>query len=166
MSPGFLFATLLWQQVNQRWQEGLAQGEHRIPALMAGIDSVLDEQAKELAIQKRFTSDMREIWSLQPRFERRNGQAPFRLLEHMRFRAAYDFLLLRCDTGETDAELGKWWTDFQDVDPQARREMVANAPNNGPKRRSRPRRRRRSGKSSAESASPSTPSTNDSASSN
>ncbi len=146
VSPGFLFATLLWQQVNQRWQEGLAQGEHRIPALMAGIDSVLDEQAKELAIQKRFTSDMREIWSLQPRFERRNGQAPFRLLEHMRFRAAYDFLLLRCDTDGAEAELGKWWTDFQDADAQTRREMVANAPKTGQKRRSRSRRRRKSGK--------------------
>lgn len=142
VSPGFLFGTLLWQQVNQRWEAGLAAGEHRIPALMQAIDSVLDEQARELAIQKRFTSDMREIWSLQPRFERRKGQAPFRLLEHMRFRAAYDFLLLRCDTGGAPAELGKWWTDFQDCSPEQRREMINNAPSPGPRRRNRGRRRR------------------------
>ncbi|MGB7180558.1 MAG: polynucleotide adenylyltransferase PcnB [Burkholderiaceae bacterium] len=149
VSPGFLFGTLLWQQVNERWQQAQTAGEHRIPALMAAIDSVLDEQAKKLAIQKRFTSDMREIWSLQPRFERRNGQAPFRLFEHMRFRAAYDFLLLRCDTGEVPAELGKWWTDFQECTAEQRRDMVANAPTSGPKRRNRSRRSRNSNSASS-----------------
>ncbi|MGH1359073.1 MAG: polynucleotide adenylyltransferase PcnB [Burkholderiaceae bacterium] len=143
VSPGFLFGTLLWQQVNQRWERGVAAGEHKIPALMEAIDSVLDEQAGQLAIQKRFTADMREIWSLQPRFEKRNGQAPYRLVEHMRFRAAYDFLLLRCDTGNADEGLGKWWTDFIDADPVARETLVNNAPAAGGRKRSRNRRRRR-----------------------
>ncbi len=144
ISPGFLFATLLWQQVNQRWEAAVAGGEHKIPALMDAIDSVLDEQAGQLAIQKRFTSDMREIWSLQPRFEKRNGQAPYRLIEHMRFRAAYDFMLLRCDTGNADEALGRWWTDFLDGDPGARDALVQNAPSAGPRKRSRRKRRSRS----------------------
>ncbi len=143
VSPGFLFGTLLWQQVTQRWEQGVAAGEHKIPALMEAIDSVLDEQAGQLAIQKRFTADMREIWSLQPRFEKRSGQAPYRLIEHMRFRAAYDFLLLRCATGNADEALGKWWTDFLDGDPIARETLVNNAPSAGARRRPRNRRRRR-----------------------
>lgn len=143
ISPGFLFATLLWQQVNERWQQSLQAGEHKIPALMDAIDSVLDEQAGQLAIQKRFTSDMREIWSLQPRFEKQSGQAPYRLIEHMRFRAAYDFLLLRCDTETTDPALGRWWTDFLDGDPEARELLVNRAPAGGGRKRNRNRRRRR-----------------------
>lgn len=143
VSPGFLFGTLLWQQVNQRWEQRVAAGEHKIPALMEAIDSVLDEQAGQLAIQKRFTADMREIWSLQPRFEKRAGQAPYRLIEHMRFRAAYDFLLLRCATGNADEALGKWWTDFLDGDPVARETLVNNAPSAAGRRRPRNRRRRR-----------------------
>lgn len=143
VSPGFLFATLLWQQVNQRWETAVNAGEHKIPALMEAIDSVLDEQAGQLAIQKRFTSDMREIWSLQPRFEKRNGQAPYRLIEHMRFRAAYDFLLLRCDTDGADKDIGKWWTDFIDGDPIARQSLVETAPSAGPRKRPRNKRRRR-----------------------
>ncbi len=153
ISPGFLFATLLWQQVNQRWQAAVAGGEHRIPALMDAIDSVLDEQAGQLAIQKRFTSDMREIWSLQPRFEKRNGQAPYRLIEHMRFRAAYDFLILRCDTDNADPELGRWWHDFLDGDPDARDALVQNAPAAGPRKRSRRRRKPRSARSADAGAS-------------
>ena len=144
LSPGFLFATLLWHQVNERWQQSLTAGEHKIPALMDAIDSVLDEQAGQLAIQKRYTSDMREIWSLQPRFEKRSGQAPYRLIEHMRFRAAYDFLLLRCDTETADPELGRWWTDFLDGDPEARELLVNRAPAGGGRKRNRNRRRRRS----------------------
>jgi poly(A) polymerase len=63
---------------------------------------------------------MREIWMMQPRFERRHGQAPLRLLEHLRLRAGYDFLLLRCDCGEAPAELGQWWTQFMAADADER----------------------------------------------
>ena len=83
-----------------------------IPALHLAADDVLDAQTEKLALQRRIASDMRDIWSMQPRFERRTGKAPYKLLEHPRFRAGYDFLLLRCESGEIDTELGDWWTAF------------------------------------------------------
>src|SRR5690606_13624715 len=73
ISPSFLFAALLWQQVELRWKQLRAEGEHNVPALAKAADSVLDEQTEKLAIQRRFSSDMREIWFMQPRFERRMG---------------------------------------------------------------------------------------------
>jgi poly(A) polymerase len=132
ISPSFLFATLLWPQVRIRWEQLHGFGGHLIPTLHEAIDSVLDEQSERLAIQRRYQADMREIWTMQPRFERRNAQHPFRLLEHLRFRAAYDFMLLRCQTGETEPELGQWWTDFYDGDAPQRHallEQVAKSPN-------------------------------------
>ncbi len=137
ISPGFLFATLLWQQVAIRWKAKLAQGGHTIPSLMDAIDSVVDEQCEKLAIQKRIIADMREIWSLQPRFERRSGRAPIRLFEHIRFRAGYDFLLLRVESGEAPAELGDWWTRFVDGDHDEREDLMSRAPAaaGAPKRR-------------------------------
>ena len=140
ISPGFLFATLLWQQVRVRWNARVADGEQAIPALHAAIDSVLDEQGAKLAIQKRIMADMREIWALQPRFERRSAGAAQRLLEHLRFRAGYDFLILRCDAGEASAELGAWWTRFMDADGAERQTLVAEAPSGGPARKRRRRR--------------------------
>lgn len=143
VSPGFLFATLLWQQVRVRWNERVARGEQSIPALHAAIDTVVDEQSEKLAIQKRIIADMREIWALQPRFGRRTGGAPYRLLEHLRFRAGYDFMILRCDAGEAPAELGAWWTRFIDADSPTRQELMEQAPSSGTarKRRRRPPRR-------------------------
>src|SRR5690606_23384477 len=143
VSPGFLFATLLWERVNVLWARHREEGLNPIPALNLAIDEVLEAQAGKLAIHKRFVADMREIWSLQPRFERRSGQAPYRLAEHMRLRAGYDFLMLRVETGEAPEELGQWWTDFLAADAEGRAALVAAAPRSGPsrKRRRRPRRR-------------------------
>lgn len=145
LSPGFLFATLLWQQVRTRWEAGIARGEYPIPALMAAIDTALDEQSEQLAIQKRFIADMREIWSLQPRFERRTGSQPYRLLEHLRYRAGFDFLMLRADAGEIDAELVAWWERFADANPNQRDTMIADLARggSGSAHASKPRRRRR-----------------------
>jgi len=81
---------------------------------------------------------MREIWMMQPRFEQRAGQRPYRLLENERYRAAYDFLLLRCESGEVPMELGEWWTDFADADMDARRAMLQ--PDTSPKKRRRRRK--------------------------
>ncbi len=128
ISPGFLFATLLWQPVREQWQKALAAGQPSIPALSDAIDQALDDQARQLAIQRRHIADMREIWMMQPRFERRTGRAPFALLEHLRLRAAYDFLLLRCDAGELSAEIGQWWTEFIEADGAGRADMIARAP--------------------------------------
>ena len=118
-----------------------------VPALYEAMDQVLDLQTEQLAIPRRFTSDMKELWVMQPRFEQRAGQRPFRLLEHPRFRAAYDFLLLRCESGEVDAEVGEWWTRFQDVDADARTEMLV--ADSGPAKKRRKRRRRKTGGSTA-----------------
>lgn len=159
VSPGFLFAALLWQEVNRHWQRLLADGEHTIPALMTAVDGVLEAQAGQLAIQKRFTADMREIWAMQPRFERRNGQAPFRLLEHLRFRAAYDFMLLRCETGEIDPEVGRWWTAFTESDGADRHALLAEQSSGPRARNSRNRRggRRRGGRRSTDLPEPELP---------
>jgi poly(A) polymerase len=144
VSPGFLFATLLWQLVSDRWQAHMASGEHSIPALMQAMDSVLDEQASKLAIQRRHIADMREIWGLQPRLEK-GGRGAIRALEHLRFRAGFDFLLLRVEAGELPASLGQWWTQFVEGDAATREQLLDARPGEaraGPARR---RRRRSSG---------------------
>jgi poly(A) polymerase len=141
VSPGFLFAALLWQQVQDRWQKHTANGEYPIPGLHRAMDEVLDTQTEKLAIQKRFVADMKEIWAMQPRLEKHSGRTALKLLEHPRFRAAYDFLLLRCESGELDADVGLWWTDFVEGDISARDVLLTN----GPTKERTPRRRRRRG---------------------
>jgi len=123
-SPGFLFATLLWHEVLAHWEKLLANGELKIPALYQAMDHVLDVQAEKLAITRRIVGDIKEIWSLQPRFEQRAGKRPYALLEQPRFRAAYDFLVLRAQAGELDLEVADWWTRFQRVDPEERAAML------------------------------------------
>ncbi|WP_042262394.1 polynucleotide adenylyltransferase PcnB [Paraburkholderia heleia] len=140
VSPGFLFATLLWHDVQQRWQQYTAAGEIPVPALHRAMDDVIDAQTEKLAIHRRYSSDMREIWGLQLRLEKR-GRGALKLLEHQRFRAGYDFLLLRCESGELDAEVGQWWTDFISGDTAAREALLAQ----GGKERSPRKRRRRGG---------------------
>jgi len=124
VSPGFLFAALLWHHVLQRWNKLRDEGEHAIAALNTAMDMVLEKQTGQLAIQRRFVTDMRDIWGMQPRFEKRVGRMPFRLLESPRFRAGYDFLQLRCESGEQPAEIGQWWTDFQNAPPDTREDMI------------------------------------------
>lgn len=142
VSPGFLFASLLWHQVLEKWTAYRASGEPPVPALHLAADDVLESQTEQLALQRRITSDMRDIWSMQPRFERRSGKAAYKLLEHPRFRAGYDFLLLRCESGEIDRELGEWWTAFYEGDASEREQLVvaANAAPAGAKRKRPPRR--------------------------
>lgn len=139
ISPGFLFAALLWHEVLAHWNKRKAKGEISIPALYAAMDDVLNRQAQKLAITKRLVGDIKEIWSLQPRFEQRSGKRPYALLGHARFRAGYDFMLLRAQTGEIDQELGDWWTKFHDSDVSVQESLVATAPQdtNAPKKRRR-----------------------------
>nr|WP_226810031.1 polynucleotide adenylyltransferase PcnB [Candidatus Vallotia lariciata] len=125
VSPGFLFSSLLWHEMQLRWQQYKASGEHSIPALHRALDSVLDQQTAKLAIQKRYTADMREILGLQPRLEKCSGRSAFKLLEHHRFKAGYDFLLLRCTAGELDASIGQWWRDFVAGDLHLREVMIS-----------------------------------------
>jgi poly(A) polymerase len=143
ISPGFLFATLLWHDVLVKWNARLAKGEHRIPALHLAIDETIDAQTEKLAIQRRFVADMREIWTLQPRFERRTGRSPFRLIEHLRFRAGYDFLLLRAAADEVPLALGDWWTRFSQAGPEEREQLIIEASRESSPLAATPNRRRR-----------------------
>ena len=134
-SPAFLFAALLWHEVLSLWKSQLDAGKHAIPALHLAMDAVLHKQRQQLAIPHRHDAIMKEIWLLQPRFEQRAGHRPLRMLETPRFRAAYDFLMLRCASGELPMELGEWWTEFQEVSAEERAEMLQ--PEKGPKKRRR-----------------------------
>ncbi|MGS0896213.1 polynucleotide adenylyltransferase PcnB [Burkholderia stagnalis] len=142
VSPGFLFATLLWHDMRQRFEQYTAEGEIPVPALHRAMDDVLDMQTEKLAIHKRYSADMREIWGLQLRLEKRSGRSAMKLLEHQRFRAGYDFLLLRCESGELDPAVGQWWTDFIEGDATARETLLTQG---GSKEKSPRKRRRRGG---------------------
>ena len=144
VSPGFLFAALLWHQVLEKWNAYQAAGEYPIPALHLAADDVLDAQTEKLSLQRKIASDMRDIWAMQPRFERRIGKSPYKLLEHLRMRAGYDFLLLRCASGEIDAEIGEWWTAFINADGAEREELIARKPKAEGEGQARKKRRRRS----------------------
>jgi poly(A) polymerase len=140
VSPSFLFAALLWHEVLAAWKSVEGGGINTIPALYQAMDQVVHAQSEQLAIPRRFSSDMKEIWALQPRFLQRAGQRPYRLLQHARFRAAYDFLLLRCESGELDAAIGEWWTRFQRAGESERAAMLVRDAE--PRKRRRRRRRK------------------------
>ncbi len=143
VSPAFLFAALLWHEVLAAWRAREKRGERRIPALEWAMDEVLDAQSGKLAITRRLTATMREVWAMQPRFEERSGQRPFRLLELPRFRMAYDFLALRAASGEVPAETESWWRAFQGAGDETRRAMLL--PDTGPHKKRRRRRRKQQG---------------------
>ncbi|HWA39769.1 MAG TPA: polynucleotide adenylyltransferase PcnB [Burkholderiales bacterium] len=146
VSPAFLFAALLWHEVLAASKARQSRGERPIQALETAMDEVLDVQCEKLAITRKLTATMREVWSMQPRFENRSGQRAYRLLEAPRFRMAYDFLALRAASGEVPAELEAWWRAFQAADAESRAAMLL--PDTGPKKR----RRRRRGKKRPEGA--------------
>jgi poly(A) polymerase len=140
-SPGFLFATLLWHEVLANWEARTKNNEHPLPALHAAMDEVLDVQGAKLAITRRIAGDIKDIWLLQPRFEKRAGRSPFRLIEQQRFRAAWDFLNLRAQSGEAPQELADWWEAFQQADNESREAMLR--PDTGsPKKRRRRKSRK------------------------
>ena len=140
VSPAFLFAALLWHEVLAAWKAHQSRGERPIPALEAAMDEVLDVQCEKLAITRKLTATMREVWSMQPRFEQRSGQRAYRLIEAPRFRMAYDFLALRAASGEVPAEIEAWWRAFQSADAESRQAMLL--PDTGPRKRRRRRRKK------------------------
>ena len=141
VSPAFLFAALLWHEVLAAWKKAEQRGLKPIPALFEAMDAVLDIQTDKLAVPRRLTAVMKEIWALQPRFEQRSGRRPFGLLAHERFRAGFDFLVLRSGSGEAPEELAQWWEKFQHSG-EAERQAMLMAPQPG-ERKGRRRRRRR-----------------------
>jgi poly(A) polymerase len=126
VTPTFLFAVLLWSAVLRELNERQAGPSPDLALLMQACDTVLRTQQSRVAIPRRFAIPMRELLMLQPRFARRSGVKSLSLLQHPRFRAAYDFLLLRAQVGAADPELAKWWTDIQ-VLPQEERVALVQA---------------------------------------
>ena len=141
VSPAFLFAALLWHEVLAAWKARQGRGERALPALEGAMDEVLDTQCAKLAITRKLTATMREVWAMQPRFEQRSGSRAFRLLEAPRFRMAYDFLALRAASGEVAADLEEWWRAFQNADAESRKAMLL--PESGARKRRRRRRKKR-----------------------
>jgi len=144
ITPAFLFAAMLWYPMRRRFDQLVAKGVTPIDASVRAADDVLHTQLKHTSVPKRFSVPMREIWQMQDRLERRSGRSAFRLLEHKRFRAAYDFLVLRTECGDGDPVLAEWWTQFQAVDDAERKAMVQQLqPASAGKKKRRKRRRRR-----------------------
>jgi poly(A) polymerase len=148
-SPAFLIACLLWFDMNRTWQRLQDAGEPAAAALFAAMDQALEQQRDTLAFPRRLDGTIKEIWSLQPRFEQRSGARPYRLLTHPRFRAGYDFLLIRAKGGNAAQELADWWTRFQDANETERAGMLQPAKAGEGKRRRRPRKPRRGGNEGA-----------------
>jgi poly(A) polymerase len=157
VTPAFLFAALLWEPVRLAAQASIDSGSDPIAAWSQAAERILREQAQRVAIPRRFTIAVEEIWAMQPRFTQRTKKRAFRLLEHPRFRAAYDFLVLRADESAELAELAAWWTEAQSLGHEQLGERLANVPPSAnveaavaaPGKRKRPRRRRRRGKAGA-----------------
>jgi poly(A) polymerase len=156
VTPAFLFAALLWGPMRLlaeqlRGADSDVQGRTsvaggrtpgatgEIQAMEAAADMVISRQIRRVAVPKRFTVPMREIWAMQPRFAQRSGKRPLRLLAHPRFRAAYDFLLLRNAAGEPLQELCDWWTELQTAQGPAQETMISHTKAPAPRKRRRRR---------------------------
>ena len=145
VTPAFLFAFLLWEPVRMQATAMEQQGVSWVEAVQRAASEVVQRQQERITLPKRFSLPMREIWSLQHRFKNRSGKRPHRLMAHPRFRAAYDFLVLRAEAGEIDRELADWWTKFQEVSAEERNAMIAEQPKGQRRRRRRPRKPRTGG---------------------
>jgi poly(A) polymerase len=124
VAPSFMLACMLWHDVLDGWSKLKAKGEPAFPALQQAIDTVFDARIGDISGRGKLAADMREIWMMQPRFERRQGNAVMTLLEQARFRAGLDFLRLRGDAGEIDGELANWWEDLSLADADGQRALI------------------------------------------
>jgi poly(A) polymerase len=124
VAPSFMLACLLWHDVCQRRDVLLGQGETAGQALGLAIDAVFDARIGDISGRGKLAIDMREIWSMQPRFERRAPSQALALVAQARFRAGFDFLRLRADAGEAEADLAEWWEDFSMGDEGEREALL------------------------------------------
>ena len=124
VTPYFLLATLLWEPVRRLTEQNRSSFSSDTQAIHAAANEVIAHQIGRIAIPKRMTVPMREVWALQPRFHKQVGVRCLRFLEHPRFRAAYDFMLLRSQHGEIDAKVADWWTHIQTLDPTEQKLMT------------------------------------------
>jgi len=126
VSPGFLLAVFLWHDVDELFKKYKKKFPHPSLALNKAIDDVFHKQARIFPIQKRFSIAMSEIWRLQPKFNSTSSKKIYRLLGHPRFRASYDFLLLRCQTLEISESIGLWWTKFIESNKENQDLLITN----------------------------------------
>ena len=124
VAPSFMLACMLWHEVQSRWDQLKAAGEPAFAALQQAVEAVFDARIGDISGRGKLAGDMREIWLMQPRFERRVGNAPFTLVEQPRFRAGFDFLRLRADAGEAAGDLAHWWEEFSLADEDERRRLM------------------------------------------
>ena len=127
VAPSFLLACVLWADVRDGWAQRLARKEQAFPALQDAIDEVFDARIGDVSGRGKLAADMREIWMMQPRFEKRVGSTPFGMVEQPRFRAGFDFLRLRADVQEIDLTLADWWQEFSMADDATREDLVQQA---------------------------------------
>jgi len=145
VTPAFLFAVLLWGEVRDLAARLIDEGQAPSVAWQRAAHRAVSAQAQHMSIPRRFSHMMEEIWVLQPRFTHRTRKRSLRLMSHERFRAAYDFLLLRAGESEEIRELGQWWTQAQDLSEQELADQLvpSSRPEVAPSKR---RRRRRGGR--------------------
>ncbi|MDM7455714.1 MAG: polynucleotide adenylyltransferase PcnB [Tepidimonas sp.] len=124
VAPSFLLACVLWQDVRTAWQRRLGEGVAPFPALVEAVDTVFESRIGDISGRGKLGADLREIWMMQPRFDKRSGQSPFTLVEQPRFRAGFDFLRLRAQVGEVEEELAHWWETFSLAGEAVRRDMM------------------------------------------
>ncbi|MCK5873193.1 MAG: polynucleotide adenylyltransferase PcnB [Alcanivoracaceae bacterium] len=146
VTPAFLFAVLLWPAVVARTEKHIEHGLPFAPARQKAAGQVIHAQNEITAIPKRFSQVIREIWDVQLRLDKRQGRHAEILVADQRFRAGYDFLLLREQAGEIEPGLGDWWTHYQEEDEHGRLEMVRQLGKSaGPAKKRRRRRRKPAG---------------------
>jgi poly(A) polymerase len=158
VAASFLLACVLWADVRDGWAQRVNQRQHSHPALQDAIDDVFNARIGDVSGRGKLAGDMREIWMMQPRFEKRVGSAPFGLAEQPRFRAAFDFMRLRADAGEVDEVLADWWQEFSMADDDLRQDMVDQVREEQQQRQRAPRMQRAPAPKAAQTAS--TPPTN------
>ena len=127
VAPSFMLACMLWHDVLRRASQLRAKGEHPTAALQAATDAVFDARIGDISGRGKLAADMREIWLMQPRFERRTPSSALSLVEQVRFRAGFDFLRLRADSGEVDADLARWWEEFSTANEAVREDLLTEA---------------------------------------
>jgi len=136
VAPSYLLATMLWHDVQDGWKQRQAAGQSPFPALEDAIDAAFDARIGDISGRGKLAVDMREIWMLQPRLERRAANSAMTLLEQPRFRAGLDFLRLRGKVGEADPALAEWWEAFFQANDDERHRMLdaVREPRSGPRR--------------------------------
>ena len=142
VNPAFLYACFLWWPVQQLKADLIREGCSPAEAMQRASMAVIEQQIQLISIPRRFTQFIRDVWVMQHRLESRRGKRLSSLVQHQRFRAAYDFLVLRAEAGEVDKESANWWTQYQEVSGEDQSEMIKRLKPYPRKRKNRKRKNR------------------------